>query len=129
MKKKTLICLMLGIALLGSGNIYSIAHGKNDEHAELFKTVVVKDGSELDVVNCVALAFRNSPNIKRKKYELDMAKSNVGIAKSAFFPVIGAGVGFHHENNSNKTEYKRYSKCRSYRKSTCLGFRKIYRKY
>ena len=37
-----------------------------------------------------------------------MAKSNVGRAKAAFFPVIGAGVGFHNENNSNKEYYHHY---------------------
>ncbi len=101
MKKRTLVALLISVALLGGINTKTIAHSVQDEHAELFKTVVVKDGTDLDIVKCVALAFKNSPNIKRKKYELDLAKSNVGKAKSVFFPVIGAGVGFHNENNSN----------------------------
>ena len=108
MKKRTLAALLISIALLGSVNTKSIAHSVQDEHAELFKTVVVKDGTDLDIVKCVALAFRNSPNIRRKKYELDLAKSNVGKAKSVFFPVIGAGVGFHNENNSNTDVYSHH---------------------
>ena len=108
MKKRTLVALLISIALLGSVNTKSIAHSVQDEHAELFKTVVVKDGTDLDIVKCVALAFRNSPNIRRKKYELDLAKSNVGKAKSVFFPVIGAGVGFHNENNSNTDVYSHH---------------------
>ena len=108
MKKRTLATLLISIALLGSVNTKSIAHSVQDEHAELFKTVVVKDGTDLDIVKCVALAFRNSPNIRRKKYELDLAKSNVGKAKSVFFPVIGAGVGFHNENNSNTDVYSHH---------------------
>ena len=30
------------------------------------------------------------------------------IAKSAFFPVIGAGVGFYNENNSNRDAFNKY---------------------
>ena len=90
MKKRTLVALLISVALLGGINTKTIAHSVQDEHAELFKTVVVKDGTDLDIVKCVALAFKNSPNIRRKKYELDLAKSNVGKAKSVFFPVIGA---------------------------------------
>ena len=108
MRKRTLAALLISVALLGGINTKTIAHTVQDEHAELFKTVVVKDGTDLDVVKCVALAFKNSPNIKRKKYELDLAKSNVGKAKSAFFPVIGAGVGFHNENNSNSDVFSRH---------------------
>lgn len=72
---------------------------------ELFKLVEVKDGSSLSVIDCVATAFKNSPKIKRRKYNLDIAKSNVGIAKSQYFPVINAGVGFYNENNSDNIYY------------------------
>ncbi len=99
---------MITSMLLGCMNTEVIAHSVHDEHAELFKTVIVKDGMDLDIVQCVALAFQNSPNIRHKKYELDLAKSNVGRAKSAFFPVIGAGVGFHNENNSNTDVLSRH---------------------
>ena len=86
-----------------------LAHSDyEDEHNELFKAVVINDGSDLNIVQCVALAFKNSPKIKRKKYELDLAKSNVGRAKSVFFPVIGAGVGFYNENNSNTAYFNKY---------------------
>ena len=110
MKKRTLAALLISIALLGSINTQVIAHSahEEDEHSELFKTVVVKDGTDLDMVKCVALAFRNSPKIKHKKYELDLAKSNLGKAKSAFFPVIGAGVGFYNENNSDRTHFNNH---------------------
>ena len=108
MKKKFAIYL-IAVMLCCSGNIQTLAHDDHDDiHSELFKTVVVKDGTDLNIVECVALAFKNSPKIKRKKYELDVAKSNVGVAKSVFFPVIGAGVGFHNENNTNRDVYSKY---------------------
>lgn len=107
--KKTLALIMLCAMIFFTANTKCSAHSKfENEHSELFKTVVVNDGTELNIVNCVALAFKNSPNIKRKKYQLDLAKSNVGISKSVFFPVIGANVGFHNENNSNKNVYPGY---------------------
>lgn len=105
MRKRALAALLVTFVMLGSVNIEVTAHNEHVEHSDLFKTVIVKDGTDLDVVKCVALAFKNSPKIKRKKYELDLAKSNVGRAKSVFFPVIGAGVGFQNENNSNSRVY------------------------
>ena len=111
MKKRILAALILSAALLGNINTSVVyAHNELEEHAELFKNVVVKDGMNLNIVQCVALAYKNSPNIRRKKYELDLAKSNVGIARSAFFPVIGAGVGFYNENNSNHYQFNRYNR-------------------
>lgn len=96
---KKLLTITFGVLLLMQTNAFGI------EEAELFKPVEVKDGSSLSVTDCVATAFQNSPKIRRRKYELDIAKSNVGIAKSRYFPVIGAGVGFFNENNSDNIYY------------------------
>ena len=93
-------CLLILFVIIGSF-IKVYAH----EDEELFRLVEVRDGSSLTVIDCVAAAFKNSPKIKRKKYNLDIAKSNVGIAKSAYFPVINAGVGFYNENNSDNIYY------------------------
>ena len=80
------------------------AYGQDDDD-ELFKLVEVRNGTSLSVIDCVAVAFKNSPKIKRRKYNLDIAKSNVGIAKSQYFPVINAGTGFYNENNSDNIYY------------------------
>lgn len=76
-----------------------------DEHEDIFKKIDVKSGDTLSVCDCVSVAFHNSPVIRRYKYNLDVAKSNVGIAKSEYFPVISAGAGFHNENHSNSDEF------------------------
>ena len=94
---------LVGIFLFAGCNIV-FAHADD----ELFKTVIIKDGSSLSMIDCVASAFKNSPKIKRKKYYLDIAKSNVGIARAQYFPVIGAGVGFYNENNSNSIYYNNH---------------------
>ena len=77
---------------------------------ELIKQhVIIKDGSVISITDCISSAFNNSPKIKRQKYNLDLAKSRVGIARSQYFPVISAGAGFYHENNSDSVYYnKRY---------------------
>lgn len=75
------------------------------EDDDLFKPVDIHDGSVLTILDCVSTAFKNSPKIKRQKYNLDIAKSNLGIAKSQYFPVINIGAGFYNENNSDITYY------------------------
>ncbi len=75
------------------------------EDDDLFKPVDIHNGSVLTILDCVAAAFKNSPKIKRQKYNLDIAKSNLGIAKSQYFPVINIGAGFYNENNSDNTYY------------------------
>lgn len=75
------------------------------EDEDLFKPVDIHDGSVLTILDCVSTAFKNSPKIKRQKYNLDIAKSNLGIAKSQYFPVINIGAGFYNENNSDNNYY------------------------
>ena len=99
MNIKKLAIITSAILLFIQPNTFAI------EDSDLFNPVEVKDGSILSVVDCVATAFQNSPKIRRRKYELDIAKSNVGIARSRYFPVIGAGVGFYNENNSDNSYY------------------------
>ena len=62
----------------------------------------IKEGEILSLADCVGIAINNSPIIKKYEYNLQVAKSNVGIAKSAYFPTLGAGVGIYQEYNSNK---------------------------
>ena len=82
-----------------------ISHNEHDEHADLFAKVFIEKNDVLSVYDCVSIAFHNSPVIKKYKYNLDIAKSNVGIAKSEYFPVIGAGMGFYNTNHSYGKEY------------------------
>ena len=64
-------------------NTNSTKHAK--EHEELFKKAYIDKNDVLSVTDCVSIAFHNSPVIRRYKYNLDLAKSNVGIAKSEYF--------------------------------------------
>lgn len=87
------------------------------EDDDLFKPVDIHDGSVLTILDCVSTAFKNSPKIKRQKYNLDIAKSNLGIAKSQYFPVINIGAGFYNENNSDNNYYNSH-----YRELPSVGF-------
>ena len=62
---------------------------------------VKKDGM-LTLEDCVSIAINHSPNIKKYEYNLEVAKSNVGIARSNYFPTLGAGAGIYQDYNSNK---------------------------
>ncbi len=82
---------------------------ETDLHSHLFNTPELKAGVTLSIQDCVSLAYKNSPKIRRKKYELDIAKANVRLAQSRYFPVISVGAGFNYERNSNDVYYdKKY---------------------
>ncbi len=101
---KKIFCLILFLIIfLSAGTLKTSAI--EDEDDELFKPVEITDGSSLSVLDCVAAAFKNSPKIRRQKYNLDIAKSNLGIARAQYFPVINAGAGFYNENNSDNIYY------------------------
>ncbi len=102
---KKIFCLILFLIIcLSAGAIKTLAIEDNNDD-ELFKPVEITDGSSLSVSDCVATAFKNSPRIKKQKYNLDIAKSNLGIARAQYFPVISAGAGFYNENNSDNIYY------------------------
>ena len=109
MNIRKIACSLLLVTILRAGNITN-AISEPDEEEMLFNAPIeVKNGTKLSIFDCVSLAFKNSPKIRRKKYELDIAKSNVGIAKSQYFPTLSAGVGFNYERNSDSIYYdKRY---------------------
>ena len=103
MSIRKIICLSMVtvVFFLSVGNLKAQAV----EDDELFKPVEIKDGVTLSILDCVASAFKNSPKIRRQKYNLDIAKSNLGIAKSQYFPVINLNAGFYNENNSDNIYY------------------------
>ena len=82
------------------------AHG--DDELEFFHPVEITKNKPLSIADCISLAYQNSPKIKRQKYNLDIAKSNLGIARAGYFPVINAGVGIYNEYNSDSIYYDRH---------------------
>ena len=104
-KKINLVFLIVALAFNIGAAGFAIQEVDEDD---LFKPITITNGSDISIIDCIGAAFKNSPKIRRQKYNLDIAKSNVGIAKSQYFPVIGAGVGFYNENNSNSIYYNNH---------------------
>jgi len=118
MKKFILVLIFLfsGCAIA----IEEISPNKHDcaceHHHHPTEPVTVKNGSVLNIRECIAVGMQNSPVIKEYAHKLEIAKSNIGIAKSEYFPEFGAGVGYRQEINSN-----RYDFLRNYREIPTVG--------
>ncbi len=69
-KKNFIITSLLSVAVYTMFFVPVWAIEDHDEHAELFNAPKVLNGSVLSVKDCVALAFRNSPNIRQKNMNL-----------------------------------------------------------
>ena len=51
--------------------------------------------SKLTLSDCVKIAIKNSPTLKKDKYNYEMSKHNVSIAKAVFFPRLAVGTGYN----------------------------------
>lgn len=63
--------------------------------AEVNKTV------EYSLEDCINIALANDPNIKVAKTQKDIANSQVGMAKSEYFPNLNLSNGFTSQHNKN----------------------------
>ena len=63
----------------------------------------IKEGDILYLSDCVKLAVQNSPKIKKAQEDLKIIQNDVNLAKSNYFPTIGAGARYFQEFNSDYT--------------------------
>lgn len=68
--------------------------------ASAIEDLKVEKGSVLTLNDCIAIALNNNPAIRNARYNYGISKSNVGIARSEFFPTIGVGTGYKFNDNS-----------------------------
>lgn len=61
--------------------------------------VNVEENSVLNIKDCIELALQNSPKVKKARYQYGLAKGNLGIAKSGYFPTLGVGTGYNLTEN------------------------------
>ena len=59
------------------------------------ESISVEKNAILNIKDCIQLALQNSPAIKKARYNYGLAKNNVTISKSAYFPTIGVGTGYY----------------------------------
>lgn len=97
---KKFIVLGLSFVLMTGACVYAI------------EEVKIEKDSVLTLNDCIKVALQNSPIIKKYKYNYGVSKSNVGKAKSAYFPTIGVGTGYNlaeTHSSSNSTSSGIYS--------------------
>ena len=64
--------------------------------------VKVEQGSVLSLNDCVSIALNNNPLIKNARYNYGLSKTNVGSARSDYFPTIGVGTGYNIKDVSGR---------------------------
>ncbi len=74
--------------------------------ADAIQNIKIEENASLGLNDCIKIALNNSPVIKRYILNMDIAKSNVGMAKSAYFPTIGVGVSY--SQNMGKRRHQSY---------------------
>lgn len=89
------IILVMLILLLGSNGTLAI------------ENVSIEKNAILNIKDCIELALKNSPAVKKAKYNYGLAKNNVTISKSAFFPTIGIGTGYYAAQNATSNSLMR----------------------
>ena len=61
----------------------------------------VQQGSILSLNDCISIALNHNPAIKNARYNYGISKSNVGVARSEFFPTVGVGTGYSYNTTSS----------------------------
>ncbi len=61
----------------------------------------VEKNAILNIKDCITIALQNSPKIKKARYNYGIAKGNLGIAKSEYFPTLGIGTAYNITDNNN----------------------------
>ncbi len=61
----------------------------------------VEKNAVLNIKDCIEIALQNSPLIKKARYNYGIAKGNLGVAKSDYFPTLGIGTGYNFTDNKN----------------------------
>ena len=61
----------------------------------------VQQGSVLSLNDCISIALNRNPAIKNARYNYGISKSNVGVARSEFFPTVGVGTGYSYNTTSS----------------------------
>ena len=65
------------------------------------ESMSVEKHAVLGIKDCITIALQNSPKIKKARYNYGIARGNVGIAKSGYFPTLGIGTGYNITDSSS----------------------------
>ncbi len=65
-------------------------------------TALIAKGEKLTLSDCIKISIENSPNIKRAAYNYKIAKNDVSLAKTDFFPTLSLSTGYYHNGTYTK---------------------------
>ena len=68
------------------------------------EVAAVQKGMVLSLDDCIEIALKNSPAVKKSRYNWQLSKTDVALAKSAYFPTIGIGAGGDYSNSHTNTK-------------------------
>lgn len=71
------------------------------------EVAAVQKGMVLSLEDCIEIALKNSPNIKKSRYNYRLSKTDVNIAKSDFFPTLSLSTGLNY--NDSKSRLRDYN--------------------
>lgn len=55
----------------------------------------------MTIDDCIKTALENSPAIKKSRFNYEVAKNAVSLARADYFPTIGAGTGYNYQVSKN----------------------------
>lgn len=101
-----LVSTLLSTQCVSGAYALSIPFKKNKTKNTTQKSAVqikaeVNTVVEYSLDDCINIALANDPNIKVAKTQKDIANSQVGLAKSEYFPSLTFGNGFTSQHNKN----------------------------
>ena len=89
--------------------------------AYAIEEISIEKDSVVTLNDCIKIALENSPLIKRFKYNYGVSKSNVGIAKSAYFPTLGVSTGYTFNDSTSTGRYSSMTNRNSYNVQASLN--------
>ena len=80
------------------------------------QSILIEKNAALTLNDCIKIALNNSPVVKKYILNLDIAKSSVGVAKSAYFPSLSLGTSYKQNFGERSHNFG------SYQSRTLPGF-------
>ena len=73
------------------------------------QNIQIEKNSALTLNDCIKIGLNNSPVVRKYILNLDIAKSSVGVAKSAYFPSLSLGAGYKQGFGERTHNYGSYN--------------------
>ncbi len=75
---------------------------------QAIQNIKIEQNAVLGLNDCIRIALNNSPVVRSSILNLDIAKSSVGVAKSAYFPSLTLGASYRQSFGERSHNYGSY---------------------